>query len=346
MIAQQLVSTAPGQMGLEDVDVASALPAGAILALAGATLISAGTEVANYLGRTSQRGADSTQPYYPGYSFAGTVEAVGEGVHGFQPGDRICGPLPHASHAVEGRPERLVRLNHIPPGVTFAQAAVTQLGSIALNAVRPARIQLGERVVVVGAGLVGLLAGRLARLDGATTVAVVDPIQARRDLALTYCADLAADPGGSATTDLLEALAPGGFDVVIEATGAPAAFVPSLKLARRGGRVILLGSTRGAVEGFDPYSDIHLRGLHVIGAHVSTTPTSATADNRWTEAANRDVLLALLRDGLLDVQPLITDTVRPARAPDMFASLAQHPGRHLGVLIEWRQDPAVGGGND
>jgi 2-desacetyl-2-hydroxyethyl bacteriochlorophyllide A dehydrogenase len=323
-------------MSLEPYEVADDPPPGAILARAEATLISAGTEVANYLGRTSQRTPTSTDPYYPGYSFAGVVEAVGEGVERFRPGDRICGPLPHASHAVEGRPERLARMTLITPGVTFRQAAVTQLGCIALNAVRAAGIQLGESVAVVGAGLVGLLAARLASLDGARPLAVLDLIERRREIARSaYGADVVADPRDPEEMERLRRLAPDGFDVVFEATGSPHAFAPALQLAARGARVILLGSTRGLVESFDPYTDLHLKGLRVIGAHVSTTPTSPTLHNRWTEAANREVLLSLMRDGVLDVDPLITHVVSPEQAGDAFAALAGKPDDHLGVLIDW-----------
>ena len=80
MQARRLVSPVLHEMIVEDHEVPDRPPPGAILAEAAATLISAGTEIANYQGRTAHRLPDSTEPYYPGYSFAGTVIAVGEGV--------------------------------------------------------------------------------------------------------------------------------------------------------------------------------------------------------------------------------------------------------------------------
>lgn len=326
--AARLVSPVAGEMVLEPFELPEQAPPGGILVQAEATAISSGTEIANYLGRTTQRGPGSTERYLPGYSFAGTVLAAGDGVTRFRAGDRVCGPLPHASHAVEARPERLARMTVIPAGVDAADAALTQLCCIVINAVRTARIELGERVAVVGAGLVGLLACRFARLAGGRRLTVVEPLPERRALAERYGKARALAPADAA------ALAD-GFDVVVEASGAPAGVPAALRLARKGGRVVLLGSTRGLVDGFDPYGDVHVKGLTILGAHVSTTPVVETLRERWTEAANRELILRLLGDAELEVAPLISDRVPPSEGPDAFRRLAEAPSEHLGVLIDW-----------
>lgn len=330
MRARRLVSHAPHELTLEDHEIAGEAPPGGILAEAAVTLVSAGTEIANYQGRTANR----PPTYYPGYSFAGTVLAAGEGA-AFTPGDRVCGPLPHASRVVEARPERLARLTTIPDGVGFVEAAFTQLGCIALNAVRTARIELGDRVAVVGAGIVGILAGRLARLHGGRRITALDLLEARREAALSNRAHAAIDPADPRAEERLAEIAPGGFDVVFEATESAAGFRSAFRLAGRGARVVLLGSTRERVDGFDPYADVHVKGLRVLGAHVSTTPAAATLHDRWTEAANRRVLLELLQRGELDVDALVSHTVAPDEAPAAFAALAARPQEHLGVVIDW-----------
>lgn len=335
MQAHRLVSPRICEMELESFDLADELPPGSILVRAGVTMISAGTEVANYLGRTTERPPERTEPYYPGYSFAGEVIAVGDGMERFAAGDRVTGPLSHASMAVEGRPERLARITHIPEGVSDRSAAFSQLASIALNGVRKANIQLGERVAVVGAGLVGLLASRLSELSGAHPVVSLDLVAERREKALEFGASASFDPSAVTTETDLAAIAPNGFDVVIEATGAAPAFVPALKLAARGGRVVLLGSTRGTVQGFSPYDDAHLKGLTLIGAHVSTAPTVATALDKWTEPANRRVLLSLMEHGRFAVDELISHVVPPAGAGAAFAGLAKEPENYLAVEIDW-----------
>jgi L-iditol 2-dehydrogenase len=331
MRARRLVSHAPHELALEDYELPDRPPPGGILVEAAITAVSAGTEIANYQGRTTNR----SEPYYPGYSFAGTVLAVGEGLERFVPGDRVCGPLPHASRVIETRPERLARLTAIPDGVSFVDAAFTQLACIALNAVRTARIELGDRVAVVGAGVVGLLAGRLARLAGGRRITNLDLLPQRRAAATRNRAYAALDPADPHVDERLAEIAPQGFDVVFEATESAAGFRSAFRLAARGARVVLLGSTRELVDGFDPYADVHVKGLRVLGAHISTTPATATLTDRWTEAENRRVLLELMQRGELDVDALISDRIAPDEAPRAFAELAGRPQEHLGVVIEW-----------
>lgn len=335
MKAHRLVSPHIGEMALEQFELPDELPPQSILVRTAVTMISPGTEVANYLGRTTERPPERTEPYYPGYSFAGEVVAVGPDTERFKPGDRVTGPLPHASMALESRPERLARITHIPDGVNDRQAAFSQLSCIALNGVRKAGIQLGEKVAVVGAGLVGLLAARLAQLEGGTPVTSLDLVAERRQTAIAFGLDAALEPGTAETEAELARSAPAGFDVVIEATGAAPAFVPALQLAARAGRVVLLGSTRGIVEGFSPYAEAHLKGLTIIGAHVWTAPTHATEHDKWTEPNNRRVLLSLMQHGRFDVEKLITHVVAPEEAGAAFAGLASEPDKYLGVMIDW-----------
>ncbi len=336
MRARRLVSPQPYRMHLEEFELDDHPPAGHVLVEAAVTAISAGTEIANYRGVTSYRTASHGNPYYPGYSFAGTVLAVGEGVSSPRQGDRVCGQVRHASHAIVPS-DRLVP---IPDGVTFAQAAMTTLGCIVLNAVRLAHIQLGESIAVVGAGLIGQLATQLSRLDGGRPVVALDLIARRRDLALTHGADAAVDPRASDAETRLRSLAHDGFTVVFEATGSPAAVNPALKLAARGGRVILLGSTRGVVEQFDPYQDVHLKGLTILGAHMSTTPTYPNLANPWTESANRRLVLDLIARRELKVDSLISHHVSPMAAGDVYAGLESSPEDYLGVVLDWRRNGA------
>jgi 2-desacetyl-2-hydroxyethyl bacteriochlorophyllide A dehydrogenase len=338
MAEHRLVAFAPRSLELEPFPLPAEPPPGAMVVEAWTTAISAGTEVANYLGRTRQRSAEApdwrANPYYPGYSLAGVVRAVGAGVAGFAPGDRVCGHGPHASAAVVD-PGRFVTM---PEGVAFDDAALTTLVCIAMNAVRLARIELGDRVAVVGAGLVGQLALQLAQLCGARPTVASEPIAARREVALRCGASAAVDPAAPEAARQFAELGEGqGFQVVFEATGSPAAFNPALKLAARGGRLILLGSTRGLVEQFDPYGDVHLTGVTMIGAHISTHPAHETPYNRWTIENNRRLALRLIGDGSLRLDPLISHRVAAEEAPALFDRLAHTPSEFLGALIRWRQ---------
>jgi threonine dehydrogenase-like Zn-dependent dehydrogenase len=211
--------------------------------------------------------------------------------------------------------------------VSSDQAAMSTLGIIVLNAVRLAHLQLGERVAVVGAGLVGQIACQLARLSGARPVVSVDPIDRRRQLALDCGADEAYPPDA----------APIDFDVVFEATGSPKAFNPALKMVKRQGRMIALGSTRGIVEGFDLYGDLHRKGVTLIGAHLTTTPEHETPYNPWTMNRNRAVVLTLIRDEELHLDRLVSHRVTSTEGPAMFDRLATSREEFFGVLLRWRE---------
>ncbi len=337
MHARRLISYAPNTMRVEDFELPDKAPPGSVLLEARISLISPGTEVANYRGITTQRqavGPDwSKAPYMPGYSFAGTILSVGEGVAAWQAGDRVVTLARHASHAVVDAPQTLVA---IPDEVSFDRAAFATLGMIALNGVRLPRIELGESVAVIGAGMVGQLAMQFARLSGGRPVVAIDLVPERLDLATRCGAHAAINPqnqdieatGRQLTRNRM-------FDVVIEATGSPAAFNPALKLAGWRARVVALGSTRGIVKDVDVYQDIHFKGLTVLGAHFGTHPLVENSHARWTRANNMRVALDFIAGGALDVDSLTTMKVPASQGPEMFHLLATEKEKAMGILLDW-----------
>src|SRR3954451_1600160 len=180
MRAQRLVAFRPYSMEMEAFDLPDAPPPGAVLAETACTLISTGTELANYSGITVDRRAMGddwrAKPYWPGYSYVGVVRAVGARVAGIAVGDRVCGRGPHASAALLEPRDIAV----VPEGVTDVQAAFVTLLIITMNAVRLAKIELGDRVAAVGLGLIGNLALQQARLCGGMPVVGTDPLATRR----------------------------------------------------------------------------------------------------------------------------------------------------------------------
>src|SRR5206468_8118067 len=124
-----------------------------------------------------------------------------------------------------------------------------------------------------------------------------------------------------------------GFAVVFEATGSPEAFNPALKLVKRQGRLIALGSTRGIVEHFDLYGDLHLRGVTLIGAHMTTAPESETPYNPWTAGNNRRLALRLIRDEELRLNRLVSHRATAEEAPALFERLASSREQYYGVLL-------------
>lgn len=334
MKARRLVSFAPMTLELEEHELPEHGAPGQILVEARTTAISAGTEIANYRGITTQRNAISdwrANPYRPGYSLAGVVRAVGPAVEKLAVGDRVCGWGPHASLAWVDA----ARFERVPDEVSFDDGAMTSLCAIVMNAVRLAHVALGESVAVVGAGLIGQLTLQFARMSGGRPVVSVDPIESRRQLAVDCGADAAVDPGAGDPRVFDELTRGQGFDVVFEATGSPDAFNSALKLVRRQGRMVALGSTRGVVEHFDLYGDLHLRGVTLIGAHMSTAPEVETPYNRWTAGNNRTLALRLIRDEELRLNRLVSHRAPAEEAPALFERLATSREQYYGVLLRW-----------
>src|SRR5437763_15185560 len=150
---------------------------GRVTALPASSVVSPGTERARYLKLPNA----SFGLGMPGYTAAGRVIAVGPGVDGFQEGERV---------AVDGGPHGTLatapaaKVYPIPDGVATPDAALIKLAVIAGHGVRRGRIGAGDGVVVVGAGIIGLLAQRLAAADGASAEAVIARTTAREEAAL------------------------------------------------------------------------------------------------------------------------------------------------------------------
>ena len=237
MRGARAVVTAPGQVALEAYEP-SRPGAGQVILRARRTLISPGTERAFYLGLDN---TDAAYPLYPGYSFIGEVEACGAGVTTLRAGDRVASAAQHASHTVVDSSA----CHTLPDALSDEEAAFFNLLAIAMQGVRKARIELGESVVVLGAGIIGILALRLAQLSGGLPVIGVDLDADRLALARRVGADDVIPGSADLAAELDARLGDAGADVVIEATGAPQLVVTAFQLAADRGRVVLLGSPRG-----------------------------------------------------------------------------------------------------
>jgi NADPH:quinone reductase-like Zn-dependent oxidoreductase len=124
------------------------------------------------------------EPMPLGYSAAGVVLECGRGVQGFKPGDRVAAAGPHAGVVAVSK----LLAARIPDNVTFEQAAYTAVASIGLEGVRLARATLGERVLVVGLGLIGQICVALLKAQGCRVFGTdIDP--ARLEMAKSFGAD-------------------------------------------------------------------------------------------------------------------------------------------------------------
>ncbi len=280
------------------------------------SVVSVGTEQAVYSGRA---GAAAVFPYVPGYCLAGHVVQA-QGGAGAQVGQRVATAGPHASLHLCAASKALL----VPEGVSTQAAAAMQQGVVALQGVRRAALRPGQRVLVLGAGLIGQIAAQAARIAGAdVTLAARSPER----LAPAEALGLRVRPV-AAIGD--------GFDaaVVFDVTGNPAAIHDALRAAAPHGRVVLLGSSRGRSDAIDAGSWAR-KAVTLVGAHTNTIPQADDSEGSWTWRREAETYLALLADGRLQVAPLLTRRVAPDAAPALFEALAAGSERGVGIVIDW-----------
>ena len=215
-------------------------------------------------------------------------------------------------------PARAATCLVVPPGVAPEAAALVEPASVAVRALRKADDLLGARIAVVGAGTVGQLVVRCARAAGAVVELVVDPVRSRRDLAVRHGAAAAADPGTAA-----DSAVDGGYDAVVECSGADGALPLALALARRGGTVVAVG-LRARPETLD-----------VVGLVLGEKRIVGSAAHLWdTDCAPA---LDLIASGRVPVDDLISRRVPLERVvEDGFGALADSAGDVLKVLVDCR----------
>jgi (R,R)-butanediol dehydrogenase/meso-butanediol dehydrogenase/diacetyl reductase len=215
-------------------------------------------------------------PLVLGHEFCGTVIDVGSAVTNIAVGQRVacqvirsCGACDACVRGLTNRcvsaavvglmsdgglaefavfPARLAAV--LPDSVDDINGAQLEPAAVAVHAARRAQVTSEDRVVVFGAGAVGLLCAQIVRHSGAARVVVVDPSAERRDLALVLGADgaVAPFPQDDATAEAVSDALHGRATVAIEATGIPAVISTSLRSTGRGGRVVLLGQPAGTAE--------------------------------------------------------------------------------------------------
>jgi predicted dehydrogenase/NADPH:quinone reductase-like Zn-dependent oxidoreductase len=280
-----------------------------------------------------------------GYSSAGNVLRVGAGVEGIATGDRVaCGGGGFATHAeVIAVPRNLVAA--VPDGVSLESAAYATVGAIALHGVRRAEAQLGERVGVIGLGLVGQLAVRILAAGGCTVIGVdLDPI----------AVELAASGGARAferdrdglESSVLEATGGLGLDSVLVCAAATSPDPVRLagELARERGRIVIVGDVPIEADRALFYEkELELRLSRSYGPgrydrdYEERGRDLPPAYVRWTEQRNMQAFLDLVASGAVDPSPLTTHRFPVEQAEDAYALLTEDRGdeRPFGILLEY-----------
>lgn len=301
------------------------------------SLISAGTETAIYAKTHIDFQSDPIPEWtrYPrplGYALSGKVARAGSQAGEFPVGSRVMAMVGHASRAVcDIRKTTIVR---IPDAVASEDAALLRMAGISLVGVRLAQIALGEKVAVVGLGLIGQFGAALSLLSGAERVIGLDFIEERVRRAKKNGIDGVVPGEAGLKRTVGEKSAGAMAEVVMEATGNPKAIASALECAARGGRVMLMGSPRG-LSTLDCYHHIHASGVSVIGAHEGLASPCATVRDPWTRKKNMETVLAYKAAGRLPTEGLVSHTISHLEATGIYEKLVASPEAYLGVIIDW-----------
>lgn len=296
----------------------------------------------------SSRSELEDQGWSAGYSAAGEVVAVGEGITDLGPGDLVaCAGAGYANHAeLVSVPRNLAC--RVPRGCSLDAAATATVGSIALQGVRRAAPQLGDRVVVLGLGLIGQITAQLLRANGCTVLGLdLDPARVERARRLGLAA------GTSSSEDLKRLVADGtagyGADctIITAATKSDVVINLAMEVTRAKGKVVIVGDV-----GLNVQRPVFYR--KEIDLLMSTSYGPGRYDRayeeeghdypfghvRWTLNRNMQAYLELLSAGRVTVAPLIDKVTPVDEAPAIYKELAQvAAGAPLGVLIQYA--PAV-----
>ena len=292
-----------------------------------------GSDVHGYDGSTGRR----IPPLIMGHEAAGVISKVGEDVTAFKVGDRVtfdstvsCGNCPYClqgdvnlctNREILGVSCNEFRRNgafadrvpvpdHIvyslPDSFPFEKAALIEAVSIAVHAAKITHIKQGSSALVVGAGMIGLLAVQAFKHYGCTTVIAIDLEQSKLDVAKDLGADetfLATDPDLMAK---IKALTAGeGVDISVEVVGAQKPLATAIEAVRRGGKVTLIGNLSPKVE--IPLQVVVTRQLSLLGSCAS--------------AGEYKECIALMESGAINVDPLISAVAPLSEGADWFNRL-------------------------
>lgn len=310
-----------------------------------------GSDVHGYDGSTGRR----RPPLIMGHEAAGVVEAVGDGVTGFAIGDRVtfdstvyCGRcyfctkgqvnLCDHREVIGVSTSQFRRMGafaeyvavpariayHLPPAMPFAHAALIEAVSVAVHAISLTPIQLDDTVVVVGAGMIGLLTLQAARLAGAGRIISIDLDDARLGLAKQMGADevINARDSKRAIEEVLASTDGRGADIAFECVGTTPTVRLCVEAVRKGGAVTLVGNVSPTVE-FDLQSCV-TRQIRVQG--------SCASSGEYPQC------LAMMSRGSIRVNELLSACAPLEEGPQWFKRLYEREPGLLKVVLEPTRD--------
>lgn len=337
MTSKNIVFTAANKAELLEEKV-SPIAANEVQVALKVSSISSGTERANVSGDLNislERNVptEAVFPRYGGYSSSGIVTAIGENVKSVEVGDRVALRWSRHSQIQNIIEENVIK---IPDNVSFESAALVNIASFPIAALRKCKVELGESAIVMGLGVLGMIAVPLLRLAGAAPIIAVDPVAEKREKALELGADYAFDPFDKDFVKNVNRVAVGGVKAAIEVTGNGKALDQVLDCMAKFGRVALLGCTRNSDFTIDYYRKIHGPGITLIGAHTLARPEFESHNGYWTQVDDMKALLKLESLGRINLSEMIEKTHSPNECKEIYTRLVTEKSFPM-VQFDWEQ---------
>jgi len=371
---QVLQDARTGEIAVAEVPAPQLLP-GCVLVRVAASVVSAGTEraasefasknllqkakarpdlVRDVLAKVRRDGIASTwnavrsrldQPSALGYSSAGTVVAVGEGVTDVLVGDRVaCAGAGYANHAEFACIPRLLLAKIPSESVGFEDAAFATLGAVAMHGVRTAEAKLGETFAVIGLGLLGQLTLQVLKAAGCRVIGF-DVNSQRAALAGRLGADAVADSADAFRDLCLQSTGGRGADAVLIAAETASSEPVNLAgtVARDRAIICAVGTVGMEIQRrafFEKELDFRISRSYGPGRYDAAFEQMGRdypiGYVRWTETRNMEAFLELLADARIDVKPIVTHRIpieKVLTAYELIQGGSTEPA--MGVLITY-----------
>jgi predicted dehydrogenase/threonine dehydrogenase-like Zn-dependent dehydrogenase len=287
-----------------------------------------------------------------GYSIAGIVVGIGEGVRNFEIGQHVTAAGAGIANHAEFVDVPVNLVMKMPEGLDFERASTVTLGGIALQGVRRAGLTLGEICVVQGAGILGLIAQQLLQASGVRTI-VLDLDEHRLQIARELGAEYALNPTKEDIVKKVEAITEGnGADAVLftAATSSSEPLSTAFKMCKKKGKVVLVGVSGMEIK----RGDIYKKELDFL---VSTSYGPGRYDDnyeqkgldypfayvRWTENRNMAEYLRLVLDNKINLKPLINATFPIDKVEEAFELLKNGPHpRAIITILDYGKEVNLG----
>jgi len=251
-----------------------------------------------------------------GNQWVGVVVEKGDGVVRFSVGDRVCGYGGiRETQVIDAVDDPFLLL--VPEAMPWKSALCLDPAQFALGGIRDGHVRLGDRVAVFGLGAIGAIAAQMARAAGAAYVAVVDPIQKRRDAAVQAGADAAFDPRREDVgLELKRATNRAGVDSAIETSGSEEALQQALRGLAYGGTIAFVGWARAFSGTLDLGKEAHFNNAVLVFSRASSEPNRDHP--RWDRRRIASTCWSMLASGAIDCEKIIDPVVSFDEAPGAY----------------------------